>query len=97
MDKTKYNELLDFYEQLLTAHQQKVMDYYYREDLSISEISENLAISRAAVNDIIKRVKQNLLLYEKKLQLIKKHHQRLILTKDQPELSQQLQEIEEGE
>ncbi len=42
----KMNSLLDAYEPLLTDKQQEVLDLYYKEDFSLSEIAENLKISR---------------------------------------------------
>ena len=51
----RMNALLDAYEQLLTEKQREILNLYYKEDLSFSEIAENLHISRAAVNDHIKR------------------------------------------
>ena len=51
----RMNALLDAYEGLLTEKQQEILSLYYKEDLSFSEIAENLGISRAAVNDHIKR------------------------------------------
>ena len=77
MKKTEeMNEYLDWYGNLLTEKQQDICDLYFKEDLSLSEISENYEISRAAVLDTIKRSKKILEDYEKKLQLIKKFHQR---------------------
>ena len=49
----RMNALLDAYEQLLTEKQREILNLYYKEDLSFSEIAENLHISRAAVNDHI--------------------------------------------
>ncbi len=64
MDKFEINELLDFYGGLLTDKQQKICHDYFREDYSYQEIAENNNISRTAVYDIIKRVKQELVHYE---------------------------------
>lgn len=72
----KMNSLLDAYEPLLTDKQQEVLDLYYKEDFSLSEIAENLKISRAAVNDHIKRSTQTLMEYEKKLKLVQKYETR---------------------
>ncbi|MDF9824411.1 putative DNA-binding protein YlxM (UPF0122 family) [Breznakia sp. PF5-3] len=75
----KMNKLLDFYECLLTAKQQEIMNYYYRDDYSLSEIAENLKITRSAVQDNIKRASHSLETYETKLKLSKKYHHRLTL------------------
>lgn len=71
------NALLDAYEPLLTQKQQAIMDLYYKEDFSLSEISEDLGITRAAVNDHIKRSTQILLDYEKKLKLVQNYETRV--------------------
>lgn len=77
MKKTEeMNEYLDWYQELLTDKQKEMCDLYYREDFSLSEISENYQISRAAVLDTLNRSKKSLLEYEEKLHLIKKYHAR---------------------
>lgn len=76
-DYEKINEYLDWYEALLTEKQRDIMNMYYREDFSLSEIAENLNISRSAVSDLIKRVSKSLEDYENKLQLVSKFHFRV--------------------
>ncbi len=63
----KFVMLLDCYGELLTEHQRNTMELYYCEDLSLSEISEPLGITRQAVRDLIKRTEQLLAEYEEKL------------------------------
>ncbi len=58
--------------ELLTEKQKLVYDMYYQNDLSLSEIGEELSISRQAVRDQIKRVESILQNYEKKLQLVER-------------------------
>ena len=70
------NEYLDWYEELLTDKQKEVMNLYYRENYSLSEIAENLEISKSAVSDLMKRVENTLHQYEKKLHLVQKFHLR---------------------
>lgn len=70
------NALLDAYEPLLTQKQQNIMDLYYKEDFSLSEIAESLQISRSAVNDHIKRSTQILEDYEEKLHLVTNYETR---------------------
>lgn len=77
IEKTQVmNSLLDAYEPLLTNKQQEIMDLYYKEDLSLSEISEELAISRAAVSDHLKRSVIILQEYENKLNLVENYRKR---------------------
>lgn len=47
--------LLDFYSSLLTPKQKEMMEQYYNEDLSLSEIAEGMNISRQGVRDAIKK------------------------------------------
>jgi len=73
-DKTseniKVSMLLDFYGQLLTKKALEIMELYYNEDISFSEISENLGITRQAVHDTVKRSVAALENYESKLMLV---------------------------
>lgn len=56
IEKTlKYTKLFNLYGELLSKSQKRVFEDYFLADLSISEISENLGISRAAVEDSIKK------------------------------------------
>ncbi|MCR4856224.1 MAG: DNA-binding protein [Erysipelotrichaceae bacterium] len=72
----EYNSLLlDYYGELLTKHQQDILDEYFNEDLSMNEIADNLMISKSAVQDLIKRSLVQLNDYEKHLKLIKKDKQ----------------------
>ena len=64
--------LFDFYGDILTEKQQDVIDYYYNDDLSLSEISEHLGITRQGVRDSIKRAESTLLEMEEKLGLAKR-------------------------
>lgn len=101
MKKTeKMNEYLDWYGSLLTEKQQEICDYYFKEDFSLSEISENYEISRAAVLDTIKRSQKIMEDYEKKLHLIEKYHARKeiygkIRTLNIQDVNQYLDEIED--
>ena len=63
----RMNELLDFYQTLLTQKQQLCMSLYYYEDYSLAEIAESLEISRSAVFDLLKRTEAILESYENKL------------------------------
>ena len=49
MDRVELTNLFDIYESLLTDREKEIFKYYYYEDLSLSEISENLNITRTGV------------------------------------------------
>ncbi len=61
--------LLDFYGQLLTDKAYEIADLHINEDMSLSEIAENLCISRQAVHDSLQRSMNALNKYEDKLGL----------------------------
>lgn len=73
MENILENSLLfDFYGELLTKKQKNIFDLYMQEDLSFSEIAEELDITRQSVYDTIKKTKCILLNYEEKLGLVKR-------------------------
>jgi len=64
--------LFDFYGDILTEKQAECIDLYYNEDLSLSEISRHLSITRQGVLDNIKRAEASLQKTEEKLKLVEK-------------------------
>lgn len=65
------NELFDIYYSLLTNKEVEYFSDYYKEDLSLSEISENNNVSRSAIQKTIKNVSNKLNNYEEKLNILK--------------------------
>ncbi len=59
--------LLDYYGEMLTEKQQRLIDYYYNQDLSLAEIAAQAGISRQGVRDGIKRAECQLLDMEARL------------------------------
>lgn len=64
--------LLDFYGELLTEKQRECFDLHYNEDLSLSEIAEQVGVSRQGVWDNIRRAEAALREIEDKTGLIKR-------------------------
>ena len=64
--------LLDFYGELLTDKQRECFDLHYNEDLSLSEIADQLGISRQGVWDNIRRAEASMKEIEEKTGLIRR-------------------------
>ena len=97
IDETiRYVDLLSLYANLLSKTQREVLEDYFSYNLSISEIAENRKISRAAVEDAIKKGKKKLEDSENKLGSLKVLQQirSAIENTDDPQLAEQLQEME---
>ncbi len=71
-EKVKISILLELYGDLLTDKQKEFMNYYYNDDLSLSEIAENNDITRQAVRTILLKSKRKLEEYEEKLNFMQK-------------------------
>jgi len=75
----RINHLMDFYAPLMTEKQNQVLEYYFREDYSLSEIAELMDVSRSAVHDLLRRCEAALEAYEAKLHLFERFQKRLHL------------------
>ena len=70
MDRVELTNLFDIYESLLTDREKEIFKYYYYEDLSLSEIGENLNITRTGVFNTLKKVEEKLIQFESSLKLM---------------------------
>lgn len=66
--------LFDFYGSLLSESQNEVMALYHEDNLSLSEIAEELGQSRQAVHYTLKKAERALNGYEDKLGLVSGYH-----------------------
>ncbi|MBR1758550.1 MAG: DNA-binding protein [Lachnospiraceae bacterium] len=64
--------LFDFYGALLKENQRAAFEGSILEDLSLSEIAEEMEISRQGVHDLVKRTCRQLESYEERLRLVEK-------------------------
>lgn len=67
----KFSVLLDYYGNMLTDKQRSMMECYYYDDLSLSEIAVNEGITRQGVRDAIKRSESELESMEEKLGFVR--------------------------
>ena len=67
--------LLDFYGEVLDEHTRTVMDTYYNDDLSLSEVATEVGISRQGVRHVIKKGEEQLLFLEERLGLAEQNEQ----------------------
>ena len=73
MDKMiEMNIRNDLYGSMLTIRQREIINLYYEENFSLSEIAEEFSISRQAVHDTLKKAEKALAVYERKLGLVEK-------------------------
>lgn len=72
MKNLEISYLLDFYKNTLSENRREVLELYYNDDLSLSEIAEIVGITRQGVRDSIKRGESQLLELEEKLMLARK-------------------------
>lgn len=69
-DFAKTSMLFDIYGELLTDKKKRVMEMYHEDDMSLSEIAEELEVSRAAVYDSLRSAESLLRSYEEKLGIL---------------------------
>lgn len=71
-DKIRMSILCGIYGKLLTEKQYEILNDYYNNDFSLSEIAENNNITRQAVKDVINKSNSKLEEYEEKLSFMRK-------------------------
>ena len=95
MDNREYIIILyDYYKDLFNMKQQEYFEEYYFNNLSLSEISENMGISRNAIHKSIKLIEEKLLFYEDKLKLYNKSKEiSRLLTKVPEDIKIKIEEL----
>lgn len=83
----KISILCDIYGSLLTDKQKDVLDLYYNDNLSLSEIADEIGITRQAVRDAIVKAEKKLFSFEENLKLMEK-------MKNQKEIVENLKNIQ---
>lgn len=84
MKNTVYLTILfDYYEKLLDEKDRNCFRNYYFDNLSLSEISDNLGVSRNAIHKRLKKIEEELLYYESVIGLYDKEQKILSLISDE--------------
>lgn len=99
MDNSRLDQsmLLDFYGELLTARQRDCFDLHYNEDLSLSEIAEQLGISRQGVWDSIRHAQSAMEDVESKTGLIGRFQETRRGLESLKEKMERLRSVTDGE
>ncbi len=84
--------LLDYYFPMLTDKQKEVIDLYYNDDLSLSEIAEHENITRQGVRDSIKRGEQTLFEMEEKFHLAERSEKYYEIIKEVAKLASEMKQ-----
>lgn len=70
MKNLKISYLLDFYGNLFSSRQRDILEMYFQDDMSLSEIASVMNMTRQGVYDNIKRGEKEILSLESKLNLM---------------------------
>lgn len=88
-----YNNLYDYYRELLTLRQREYFEDYYQNNLTLSEMADNYQVSRNAIHKQLKDTIKILEEYESKLNLYSKSKKIIDLVKDNKELLNEIERI----
>ncbi|MBQ6621454.1 MAG: DNA-binding protein [Mogibacterium sp.] len=76
LSNVEYASLLyDFYGELLKDSEREVMNLYHEDNLSLTEIAEEIGQSRQGVHYTLKRAEKSLGKYEEKLGLVARYRE----------------------
>ena len=92
-EKNTLIKLFDAYGALLSEGQEEVMACYINLDFTVSEIAQNLGVSRQAVKDSVNKAVKKLYEYEEKLAFVEKTDK---LNGQIETLQKQLSKLREG-
>ena len=84
--------LLDFYASLLDDRTRSIIEAYYEDDLSLSEIADGEGISRQGVRHIIKKGEEQLEFFEEKLGLSEHYKELAVAAEKLQDVKKSLEE-----
>lgn len=89
--------LYDFFGELLTGTQREYFEYYYSDDLSLSEIAEITGVTRQGVRAVLQRARALLQGYEEKTGAVARFRQMSRQIEKLQKDAERLAELTEGE
>ena len=92
LQRVELSMLYDFYGALLKENQRQIFEEYRLDDYSLSEITQDMGITRQGVHDALKRTTVRLQGYEDKLGLVRRFQEQ---KKQMKQVHRQLQELDE--
>lgn len=93
-DRLYLIDLYDLYGDLLTEKQKDYFEDYYFSNLSLSEIAENMGITRNAVYNQLTCVEEKLVYYEKNLHLYERNEEiRKVIVKLEDKVKNQIEKL----
>lgn len=95
-ERVELSMLYDFYGALLKENQQEMFEAYIQDDYSLSEIAEEMGITRQGVHDAVKRVEARLRKYEENLGLVERFRKQQSKVKKLQDKLQELQITEDS-
>ena len=90
MDALEMTLLFDYYGELLTQRQRMCFDLYHNQDLSLTEIAQELNVSRQGVYDNLSRAEASLRNMEEKTGCVRRNLQNRRVLRDIQEAAEQL-------
>jgi predicted DNA-binding protein YlxM (UPF0122 family) len=90
MDALEMTLLFDYYGELLTQRQQMCFDMYYNQDLSLTEIAQELKVSRQGVYDNLSRGEATLRNMEEKTGCVRRSLQNRSVLREIMQTAQEL-------
>ncbi|MBQ0005678.1 MAG: MarR family transcriptional regulator [Clostridiales bacterium] len=82
--------LYDFYGELLSEARKDVMNLYHEDNLSLSEIADELGMTRQAVHYTLKKAEAALEQYEEKLGLLARYKENQVKSKRASDIADKL-------
>lgn len=98
ISNVEYASLLyDFYGNLLDANKREIMDLYHEDNLSLTEIAEELSLTRQGVHYALKKAEKKLENYEEALGLVAAWKTNNLLVDKADRLVEEIRNVDDNE